>query len=193
MLHWAVTLVGLSLSSSPMALERVNVCPSESVEVEGKAHFTVSSGDRSIELRYATPGNLVSCRTTSGSMVWIRLAEEPRDDGQGGPHLDIDVCNITVPQTFSPMLARGQPCPGGQTWAIWWHDGRGGVFANGTTSTDCVLRLEARNELLLGVFSCRGLEGPDVEGHVDVLEGGFECECLGARTEAGRPGPNARR
>lgn len=88
------------------------VCPAEAVAVEGGARFVVRSDDASTEISYETPDNLVFCRATSPTRLWIRLAEEAERDGQGGPHLDIDICDATTSATFAPMTARANPCPG---------------------------------------------------------------------------------
>lgn len=149
-------------------------CGGESAQVVGTGQFTLVGSGGEAEVSYATPANLVFCQRTSQSMVWIRLAEETGANGEDGPHLDIDLCNVTSSGDFSAMRARANPCPGGQTWALWWHDGDGGVFANGADATECELSLEVDDTGLAGTFSCRGLE--DLEGDVvHVLNGSFRC------------------
>jgi hypothetical protein len=150
-------------------------CESEHLSGGGTASFRLvdSAGSRTLE--YGA-GNLVFCRTTSATMVWIRFAESPANDGGAGPHLDLDVCHLGQGGTFAPMEARANPCPGGQTWAAWWHGGSGAVHANRAASTPCELRLEIEGTTLRGTFSCRGLVTEDGAGTVDLLDGRFECE-----------------
>jgi hypothetical protein len=132
-----------------------------------------AAGTRAVSYDSAT--NLVFCRDNSATMIWIRLARDSVEDGERGPHLDIDLCNAASGQ-MGPMPARAQPCPGGPTWALWWHDAEGDVFANGPDSSSCALALEMTEAGLRGKFECRRLENAAGTATIDIVDGAFECE-----------------
>lgn len=138
------------------------------------ATFTLSGAGYEETVSYTESVNLIFCRRP-GKMVWVRLAAEKREDGEEGPHLDLDLCNMTGSGTFAPMEARGQPCPGGTTWGIWWHDGPNTVYANTAASSPCVLTLTANGNELQGTFACQGLVNDDGTSRLDVLNGSFRC------------------
>ena len=177
MLTILITLLGLA-GSIERSVERTSApsCGPDAFEVVGHGEFTVVSGSGRTEVAYQTPANLVFCQRTSTRMTWIRLAELTAADGQEGPHLDIDLCNVSESESFTAMPARETPCPGGPTWALWWHDRDGNAFANGPGSADCTLTLTVHETGLSGSFSCRGLLDAEGEASVDVLNGSFQCE-----------------
>lgn len=142
---------------------------------DGTARFVLSSGEGRRVVEYKAGVNLIFCRQTTATMIWIRFAESSVDDGERGPHLDVDLCNATATGSLRPMVARAQPCPGGATWALWWHDGSGGTFANGPASSLCEMSLEVVEDGLRGRFSCLSLVDDKGGETLDVLEGSFEC------------------
>lgn len=166
-----------AVASPALALAAVGPgapCARDAISARGSARFVLvdSAGRRPMEYADA---NLVFCRTTSASMVWIRFADSPANEGNDRPHLDIDVCHLGAGGVFAPMEARARPCPGGQTWAAWWHDDSGSVYANRASSPACALHLEVDGAELHGTFSCQGLVTEDGTRSVDVLEGSFVC------------------
>lgn len=174
--------------SDALGIGSSRACELEHPAGRGTASFRLVDSAGSRTLTFGA-GNLVFCRTTSATMVWIRFAESPANDGGAGPHLDLDVCHLGQGGTFAPMEARANPCPGGKTWAAWWHAGSGSVHANRAASTPCELRLEVEGATLRGTFSCRGLVTEDGAGAVDLLDGRFECgwEPGGELTRPSRP------
>lgn len=183
----AIVLAMLTVAPSARPLESVDSpgfarralgpgapCAGATSAARGSARFVLvdSTGRRSMDFG---DGNLVFCRTTSATMVWIRFAKSPVNDGADGPHLDIDVCHLSSGGSFAPMEARAQPCPGGMTWAAWWHEGSEAVYANRATSTPCVLSIEVEAAQLRGRFSCHGLVSADGTKSVDLVDGWFEC------------------
>jgi hypothetical protein len=150
-------------------------CGADDRAVRGSGRFVLvdSTGRRQLEFG---EDNLVFCRSTSASMTWIRLAVSPEKDGADGPHLDIDVCHLASGGEFAPMEARARPCPGGQTWAAWWHAGDSAVYANRASAAPCALVVNVEAERIRGTFSCRGLVTADGTGSVDLLDGQFDCE-----------------
>jgi hypothetical protein len=169
-----MTAVAPPSREAAVATRAIEACGAESRAVRGTASFVLgdSTGRRRLEFG---DGNLVFCRSTSATMTWIRLAVSPVKDGADGPHLDIDVCHLGAGGEFAPMEARAQPCPGGRTWAAWWHDGTAAVYANRASAAPCTLVLTVEAEQVRGTFSCRGLVTADGRGSVDLLDGRFDC------------------
>jgi len=139
------------------------------------ATFTLSGAGYDETVTYTGVENLVFCVRTSETMLWIRLAESATGNGEDGPHIDIDLCNMTGSATFTPMNPRGQPCPGGLTWGIWWHDGPTVAYANRSGSSPCELALTVDDGVLAGTFECGGLVNQDGTGSLDILDGSFQC------------------
>ena len=149
------------------------------------AHERCLSGDGYDKtVTYTEERNLVFCRRSGETMLWVRLGEQRADDGEQGPHIDIDLCNVSGHATFAAMNARGRPCPGGLTWGIWWHDGPGRVYANRADSSPCELVLEVRDGTLAGPFGCRGLATQGGGPTLDILDGSFLCDLDGGRLTA---------
>jgi hypothetical protein len=144
------------------------------------ARFTLSGAGYDTTIAYTDENNLVFCRRVSETMLWIRLARDTSDRGEEGPHIDIDVCNSRGSGEFTPMNARGNPCPGGMTWGVWWHDGPDVVLANRAESTPCKLVLEVQGDMMEGTFACRGLVTEDGESTLDIVDGWFSCRLVSA-------------
>jgi hypothetical protein len=176
--------VALGVLGMPGAGAGATPCGPDGVPARGTASFVLVQGDETRPMSFGEE-NLVFCRTTSPAMTWIRFAESRDSDGNDVPHLDIDVCHL-APGRFVPMEARAQPCPGGATWAVWWHGGGGTAHANRGDASPCVLEVEIEGTRLRGSFSCHGLVSDDGSSVVDLLEGSFECELEGD-TRASRP------
>jgi hypothetical protein len=166
-------------------------CGPDGSPVRGTASFVLVQEGESRQMTFGAE-NLVFCRTTSPSMTWIRFAVSPENDGGDAPHLDIDVCHLDSGPRFLPMEARAQPCPGGATWAAWWHDGSGAAYANRGAADPCILEVAVEGNRLTGTFTCRGLVNDDGSAEVDLLEGRFECEREGM-PEAADPAYAAQR
>jgi hypothetical protein len=124
-----------------------------------------------------TPAVAVLIATTAISPSGDAAVASPATGacGADGPHLDIDICHLASGGEFTPMEARATPCPGGQTWAAWWHAGDSAVYANRASASPCALVLTVEAERLRGTFACRGLVSADGTGSVDILDGRFDC------------------
>jgi hypothetical protein len=173
---WSATpwMVALGVMGMPGVGAGATPCGPDGSPVRGTASFVLVQGDEVHEMSFGEE-NLVFCRATSPAMTWIRFAGSRENDGNDVPHLDIDVCHLASGPRFVPMEARAQPCPGGATWAVWWHGGDGAVYANRGDAAPCVLEVERAGTRLSGTFSCRGLVSDDGGSGVDLLEGRFEC------------------
>jgi hypothetical protein len=172
---WVMALLVLGM---PADAASTGPCGPDGSPVQGTASFVLVQGDDVRPMSFGAD-NLVFCRTSSPTMTWIRFAESRENDGNDAPHLDIDVCHLSSGPDFGPMEARAQPCPGGATWAAWWHGGDGEVYANPGDASPCVLEVETEGTRLSGTFSCHGLVSNDGGSVVDLLEGRFECELEG--------------
>ena len=177
---WAVIILmggaGMAPGGSPPAPA---ACAPSGTPAVGSATFTIVDGTGSREMEFGE-GDLVFCRTTSPTMVWIRFAGSRENDGNDVPHLDIDVCHLGHGGVFTPMEARAQPCPGGPTWGIWWHEGPALAYANRGNSSPCELRLEVEEARLVGTFSCHGLVTEDGASTIDIVDGRFTCDLVGS-------------
>ena len=107
-------------------------------------------------------------------MTWIRFASSRENEGNDGPHLDIDVCALSDGGSFRPMNARAQPCPGGKTWGVWWHESATQAFATHVNSSPCQLEVVVEPTRLRGTFACHGLSNNDNSQRIDLLDGRFE-------------------
>jgi len=145
----------------------------------GFASFTVAGpGTSNQPVGYSNDsGNLIFCRP-NGVRWWVRLAAQRAADGEGGPHIDIDLCNYTGSGSYSPMDFRAS-CPGVMAWDIFWHDGSGNAFVSQATSSPCQLGLTLNGRTLDGTFSCRGLLENGGTRTLDVLSGMFRCTIEG--------------
>lgn len=148
------------------------------------ATFTLSGDGYDETVTYTEERNLVFCRRSGETMLWVRLGEQRADDGEQGGHIDIDLCNVSGHATFAAMNARGRPCPGGLTWGIWWHDGLDRVYADRADSSPCELVLEVRDGTLAEPFGCRGLATQGGGPTLDILDGSFLCDLDGGRLTA---------
>jgi hypothetical protein len=175
--HPAVPLARVAVPGSvvPTCTDDANKAAGDANRASGNARFAIvdSAGSRSIS--YSAEVNLVFCRQSTSNMTWIRFAELRENNGGDGPHLDIDVCFLSDGGVFRPMEARAEPCPGGKTWGVWWHESTTRVFATHATSSPCELRIALEPSRLTGTFSCRGLSNDDGTETVDLLDGHFEC------------------
>jgi hypothetical protein len=154
-------------------------CADGGRSTRGSASFVVVDSSAARHMHFGE-GNLVFCRTTSATMVWVRFAVSADNDGNDSAHLDLDVCNLSGGGAFRPMEARARPCPGGMTWAAWWHDESGRVYASRAGSSPCELQLEVQADRLTGTFSCNGLVTEDGAATIDLADGRFECALEGS-------------
>ena len=182
-----------AIAAPKLAARPASCGPTAQAHPLNTARFTVVSEGQRTEVQLDANTGLVFCRTTSEQMTWVRLATSAENDGSDSAHLDIDLCNLPPTGALEPMIARAQPCPGGATWALWWHAEDGGVFANDASSTSCTLTVETEGNQLQGRFSCLGLSDDSGTGRIDIVDGYFECdlEALDDVKEgaAGKPTP----
>lgn len=154
--------------SSPTAPPPPNMNP-------GSASFRVVGGGSDTVVSYGGGGNLVFCRTNaSWADLWIRFARDVAADGENGPHLDIDLCNLGDGGTFAPMDPQAAVCGGGKTWDVWWH-GENATYVNTASAPACTLGITRDGNQLTGNFSCQGLAEMGGTRTVDVLDGTFQC------------------
>lgn len=151
--------------------------PPMPVPTFGSATFEVAGAGLDEQASYG-PTNLVFCRTGAAAGwadLWIRLAEQQASNGDGGPHLDIDVCSLGDGGDFEPMNPSAAACGGDKTFDIFWHARDGGVFANSSMAPSCSLEITRNGTELSGVFRCRDL--PEMGGarRLDRLDGDFRC------------------
>lgn len=140
------------------------------------ASFRLSGASGDQVISYTDGPNLVFCRRAAGwAHLWVRMAAQRSANGEGGPHIDIDLCNDAGGGAFRPMDPRLARCGGDKTWDIWWHDGAGAAFTNAADAPGCELRITANGSELQGSFSCRDLSEQAGARTVDVLEGFFSC------------------
>jgi len=142
---------------------------------QASATFRLVGGGQDGTITYTNGPNLVFCRQEAGfADLWIRFAAQTAANGQNGPHLDIDVCNLGDGGTFSPMNPQAATCGAAKTFDIWWHGGSD-VFVNSATSPACTLTVTRDGTRLSGTFGCQGLGEVDGTRSVAVLEGSFQC------------------
>jgi hypothetical protein len=118
-----------------------------------------------------------------GDYVWIRLATKAESKGNGGPHLDLDVCRLTDGSdgyTVMPPGQHGSRCRAEPGFAIWWHDSEAAFvspIAGHTPATPCELELvREADDWLSGEFACDPLYAvTDASVGPGVLEGSFRC------------------
>ncbi len=136
------------------------------------ARFRVVGSGHDQAVAYTGGPNSIRCQRDAGwADLWIRFAERPDRVGDAGPHLDIDLCSLGSGGTFTPMDPKAAKCPGGQTWAVWWHAG-GATFVSGADSQACSLTIVRKDTVLTGTFGCRGLADPGGSGStLDVVDG----------------------
>lgn len=141
----------------------------------GSASFGVSGSGFDESISYRSGTNLVFCRREAGwADLWIRFAEQSAGDGEAGPYLDLDLCELGDGGVFAPKDPMEASCAGAKTFDIFWHGGDGSVFANRTSASACSLEVVRDGSNLSGTFQCldmRGLSG----GTVDIFDGRFEC------------------
>lgn len=112
---------------------------------------------------------LVFCRyfpePERGDYLWIRLAEDRRDDGDAGARLDIDLCRLERGGSggYAPMRPgeHGSHCAPEPGFAIWWH--RGEAAYNSQAPARCELVVEREGDALSGRFECGPLDPADAK------------------------------
>jgi hypothetical protein len=169
----------------------LSTCRQNSGRATGTASVVIVDSAGSRRLDFSSEVNLVFCRQPSPSMTWVRIDQSPENNGGEGPHLDIDICFLSDGGTFRPMEARAQPCPGGKTWAVWWHETATRVFATPATSSPCELQVAVERPRLTGTFSCRGSISNGGTESIDVLQGHFECTLEAAPGDGDRASQTA--
>jgi hypothetical protein len=144
--------------------------------------------------QWSSADNLVFCRHYAepdrGDYVWIRFSQTAEQDGDAGPHIDIDLCRLSdAGQHPAPMPAgaHGSHCAPTPGFAIWWHEGENAFNSGAAPAQDrCSLSLEHDREAgtLSGHFACEplvpashepGVAPPEVEP-VAVSGGEFTCK-----------------
>ena len=126
---------------------------------------------------YTNGPNLVFCRQNGSTpAIWVRMAVDIAAGGETDRHIDLDICDLQNGGLFTPKEPVGGVCTGGQTWAIWLHEGQGATFTNTVQSRPCELQVERDGRNLTGAFRCRGMidrdGGPQ---RLNVLGGSFTC------------------
>lgn len=160
-------------------LMSIPFCADGGGSARGSASFVIVDSSAARQMHFGE-GNLVFCRTPSATMMWIRFAVSADNDGNDNAHLDLDLCHVSDGGVFRPMEARARPCPGGMTWAAWWHGESGQVYANRAGSSPCELQLEVQADRLSGTFACSGLVTEDGAATIDLADGRFECAIEGS-------------
>ncbi len=122
---------------------------------------------------YDSDQNLIFCHRYDDEL-WIRLASEKTNNGENGPHIDIDVCNFTGSGTYKPMDPLIRPCGLGQVWDIWWHDDPK-IYVNQASSAPCELIIKIEGSIIKGTFSCKDVILFEGSPTIDIEEGHFEC------------------
>jgi hypothetical protein len=136
-------------------------------------------------MSYSTNGGgLVFCRrqASPANTLWVRLAATRAGDGAGGPHLDIDLCNVAGSSTYVTVhdVSAGLRCVDGLTWDMYWHDGPSRTFVTPPQAVGCEARLNVDAASLQGTFRCEGLTLVGGQGErLDVLDGSFRCTMTG--------------
>jgi hypothetical protein len=197
-----VLLAALGCDKSPAAPSSEPPPPSDATgEAEPSFVATATFTLGIWQHQWSSGENLVFCRHYAepdrGDYVWIRLAQTPENDGDAGPHIDIDLCRLAdAGQHPAPMPAgaHGSHCAPTAGFAIWWHEGEHAYNSGASPSSDrCSLSLEHDRETgtLTGHFACEplvpashepGVAPPDMEP-VSVAAGEFSCK-LEAAPEA---------
>lgn len=162
----ALTGLGCAPASPGPAAASAEPSESEPVRVEVSGELALARGGELEQLSFAPGEQLVSCRwfaePDAGDYLWVRLATDPREDGDAGPRLDIDLCRVSArPEgRYAPMPAgaHGSHCGPEPGFAVWWHEGERAVNS-GPEPADCELELDfdAEAERVSGSFSCGGL------------------------------------
>lgn len=142
----------------------------------GFASFEVVGAGQDSAISYGG-SNLVFCRTAAGwADLWIRFAEQTAADGENGPHLDIDVCNLGDGGAFGPKDPSSTSCTGAMTFDIWWHGAGGAIYFNRAMAPNCGLDVTRNGNTLTGTFDCEAMVEFGGGGEeIDVLVGSFQC------------------
>lgn len=140
------------------------------------ARFRVTGDGHDQLLEYVDADALVLCTRDAGfADLWIRLGADAVDNGETGPHLDIDVCNLGAGGTFRSRDARSPRCGSDRAWGVWWHANAGSVFVNDAEAPDCELSLALAGDLLSGSFRCGRLIEQESGREISVRDGEFRC------------------
>ena len=179
---WSLLLVLIGLGCAPASpTVAASAEPSEPeaevVPAEVRGTLALARGGELEQLSFAPEEQLVSCRwfaePEAGDYLWVRLASDPRDDGDAGPRLDIDLCRVSqrAEGRYAPMPAgaHGSHCGPEPGFAVWWHEGERAVNS-GPEPADCELELDfdAEAKRVSGSFSCAGLVEVQHEGEADA-------------------------
>lgn len=149
--------------------------PSPPSSPAGSASFGVVGAGADRDVSWGSGSNLIFCRRQAGwADLWIRFAEQRANNGNNGPHLDIDLCALGDGGSFVPMDPQAASCAGGKTWGVWWHESTD-TFVNRATSQPCSLEITRQGDRLSGSFQCHGLGELGGGRALDVLNGTFEC------------------
>lgn len=138
------------------------------------ASFKLVDTEYDDQISYHDSLNLIFAKQY-GSELWIRLAEQQTNNGENGPHIDIDICNYKGTGTYDPMDPRVRPCGKDPVWDIWWHDGDK-VYANQANSSPCQLKLKTDGDWLEGWFECACLSQKNHTECLSVLKGIFRTK-----------------
>ena len=144
----------------------------------GSARFELAGAGYDGTVSYDDGVNLVFCRTGAAAGwadVWIRFAESAAGDGEAGPHLDLDLCEVGDGGVFTPKDPMAARCDGGKTFDAWWHGGNGDTFVNRVSAASCSLDLDRSGGVMSGTFECRDLRELNGSRSLDLLGGSFEC------------------
>jgi hypothetical protein len=139
------------------------------------ASFQLAGAGYDEVVSYSSGSNLVLCTQDAGfADLFIRFAEQVAGNGENGPHLDIDLCNLGDGGTFAARDPQVPSCGDGQTWGVFWHDA-GATFLNQADAPSCSFVLTRSGSTLSGTFSCPDLVELGGNRTLDVLAGSFQC------------------
>lgn len=137
------------------------------------ATFALSGDGYNESIEYNNQDNLIFCRLT-GTEMWIRLARDKSANGNNSPHIDIDICNYVGAGTYTPVDPQNRPCPEGQLWNVFWHDGDR-IYSNTETSSPCKLTLTLNDGIIQGVFNCSEVVRFEGAETIQISQGTFSC------------------
>jgi hypothetical protein len=152
-----------------------------SAVAEGQGTFSLQgAGYQNVTNSYSNAGgNHVFCRRESPfpDTLWVRLASTSTQDGDAGPHIDIDLCKFAGTATYQAVHDVNQPrtCSQGQSFGIWWHDADK-TYVSRADSSPCTVSVTQGSGFLEGSFQCRGLTPYSGTGPtLDIPAGSFRC------------------